>query len=96
MSSEAKKMQPQRGSSDPKSWHGGDSQAKGLLRHGSSVREKNPLDVMVWRSHERAKWLSWTKAGTSPFRNTFFKQSAGGRIHAARVGKYTHADGNVY
>jgi len=55
-------------------------QGRKQLRSGGETREKNPLDVIVWRSHERAKWLSWSKLGTSPFRNTFFKQRAGGRI----------------
>jgi len=37
------------------------------------TRQRNALDLIVWKNHERAKWLRWG-AGCSPFQNTFFQK----------------------
>ena len=50
-----------------------------LLRQAMHVlnkkptRQRNALDLIVWKNHERAKWLRWG-ASCSPFQNTFFKK----------------------
>ena len=40
-------------------------QAAHLLRRAPPPRERHALDLIVWKNHERAKWLRWAAAAAA-------------------------------